>query len=62
MMAKNDFTLSEGACTLCGDAERGYDFITIMALQRLQELHLPAPGVLSLYLDLTPQWFEVPLE
>jgi peptide subunit release factor 1 (eRF1) len=63
MMAESDLTLSEGAYTLCGDDERGYDFVTIAELQPLQELHLPAPGVLSLYLDITPQRLaEVPLE
>lgn len=63
MTARSDFTLSEGAYTLCGDDERGYDFVTLAELHPFQELHLPAPGVLSPYLDITPQRLaEVPLE
>ncbi len=45
----------EGVFTLFGDDERGYDFVTEEAVQALAELHLPAPGVLSLYADITPQ-------
>jgi peptide subunit release factor 1 (eRF1) len=63
MIAKSDSVLSEGAYTLCGDDERGYDFVTVAELQPLRELHLSAPGVLSLYVDITPQRLvEIPLE
>lgn len=43
-----------GIWTLYGDDERGYDFVTIESIRPLQELHLPEPGVLSLYVDITP--------
>ena len=55
LKADNDFSVDEGLFTLFGDDERGYDFVTAEGLQPLRELHLPTPGVLSLYADITPQ-------
>ncbi|MCD6291354.1 MAG: hypothetical protein J7M34_12685 [Anaerolineae bacterium] len=58
-----DWQGQEGLFTLFGDDERGYDFITPEALQGLQDVHLSTPGVLSLYVDITPQRLaEVPLQ
>ena len=58
-----DLREQEGVFTLFGDDERGYDFVTPEALQPLREIHLPAPGALSLYVDITPQRLaEIPLE
>jgi peptide chain release factor subunit 1 len=56
-------TTSEGIFTLIGDDERGYDFVTMETLRPLQEIHLQTPGVMSLFLDITPQRLgEIPLE
>ncbi|HEY66413.1 MAG TPA: hypothetical protein G4O02_17825 [Caldilineae bacterium] len=53
----------EGIFTLFGDDERGYDFVTPEGLRSLQVIHLPEPGMLSLYIDITPQRLvEIPLE
>ncbi len=53
----------EGIFTLFGDDERGYDFVTLEAVQSLDSIHLSAPGVLSLYVDITPQRLaEAPLQ
>ncbi len=47
--------LEELHVELIGDDERGFDFLLPDALKPLVEMQLPQPGVLSAYLDITPE-------
>ncbi len=47
--------LDEIRVDLIGDDERGFEFLDPEALKPLTELELPTPGVLSAYLDISPE-------